>query len=221
MVFAKDTGAAYQLAYAIAGGAFRFTAGRWSGSAGTWDWTAPSLNAWHHHLITYDHGAGTSGHATLYLDGVSQGSGGEVLPTGTAGAETAHLMVGNDLTNANRDWGGGLQAMAFWNRVLAADEIAILSKAYDPRFVLNGLVFCAPLWGLQNPEPNRMNSGTGTLTNPHASSLRGPRLLCPAAPGRGQFATSSLALGVTLPTNFNEAIVGKRRSRRSIRIQVG
>ena len=85
----------------------------------------PAINdgMWHHLVGTKDSVLGR----VLYIDGVQ-------VATGAAGTPLAindalPLMIGENPQGNGRDWNGGIDDVAIWNRALGADEVAAIFAA--------------------------------------------------------------------------------------------
>lgn len=123
--------------------------------------TAISQNVWHHLCITYDYGDVTN-NPIIYIDGVSVAITEVGTPSGTLLTETSQLSVGNRLAGS-RAWEGDIAEVCWFNIVLSASEVRTLYHFSPMR--LSGCVFYAPLYGVDNPEPNLVaNGNTGAVT---------------------------------------------------------
>ncbi len=134
----------------------------WSGSSTDWKITKPSLNAWHHILIVYDSGDVTN-NAIIYVDGVSQTVTEANAPSGTPNTNSSAYLLGNRKAPTdlfNRTWDGRLCEWAVWNRLLTADEAAILGKGFSPLFIPDGLIRYSPLIRSLN---DRLDNGAQTV----------------------------------------------------------
>jgi hypothetical protein len=120
---------------------------------------------------TYTGGSGTNDFH-LYANGVDVSSGTDVVGgTGTLNSDAgADLILGNN-SNLNRSMAGDLAFCGEWNRVLTADEITALGKAFAPSCFRNGLVMDAPL--IRDPVDSV--NGAYTLTGTTVSDS--PRII--------------------------------------------
>lgn len=136
-------------------------------SAGPGEWLIdePTLNAWHHILITYDSTSVTN-NPIMYIDGVSQTVTEQNTPAGTANTNSSAYIIGNrnHPTNGyNRTWDGRLCEWAVWNRLLTADEADIIgAKKFSPLFIPDGLIRYSLLVRELN---DRLDSGSQTLND--------------------------------------------------------
>jgi hypothetical protein len=109
----------------------------------------PITNGWHHFVAVTDASRARFGTA-LYIDGVLRGvnTNAAVLAAGTA-----NLFIGENPEALNRQWNGGIDDVALWNRVLTDTEVStlyaggagkalkdVLAPASAPITVTNGLV---------------------------------------------------------------------------------
>lgn len=159
---------------------------RRSGDDGWWSMAYPSNGVWHNLTITYD-GSSTSNDPIFYHNGVSQTVTERRAPTGTLNTSTGELFVG--VHPDGTEWDGPIAEAAIWNRVLTASEAAILGDAFSPAFILNGLVFYAPLIGRASPEPDLRGGTTGTVTG--ATNFAHPRIIYPSPAQMRRFTTAT------------------------------
>jgi hypothetical protein len=147
----------------------KFAAHRWA-TDGDWQafpgWTDSSYK---HVAVTYDAGS-LSNDPVMYDNAVSQSVTEIATPLGAdGGAGSGSIHVGNT-SAANRVFQGQLWDIAVWNRVLSGAEIQTV-MLMGPHRAGSGLVFYAPIWGQDSPEPNYGGVGatTGTVTNTTAA----------------------------------------------------
>ena len=171
---ASDLG--FALINSNAAGVYTFEFYRWGTNDGKWSIGRPSLNTWSHHCVTYDYGS-TSNDPNIYWDGSLQTETETSTPAGTLGTDAAApIRIGNN-AGGNRVWNGDLAEWAVWNAILTQEEATALSKGVCPLLIRpESLVFYAPVFGNQSPEPNLVHANSGTLTGTAASS-RHPRTL--------------------------------------------
>ena len=144
-------------------------------SGGTADWViaAPSLNVWHHVLVTYDSSSATND-PIFYIDGISQSLTGDSNTTGTANTNTEPYIIGNR-GDVARTWDGRLCEFAIWNRILTAAEVASIGgDSFSALFYPDSLIFYAPL--IREAIDIK---GTGSLTDTATSVIAHPRIIYP------------------------------------------
>lgn len=173
----------------------------WSTGNGVWQIAQPSLNAWHHILVTYDGGA-TTNDPIIYIDGVSQTvtqSGAD--PSGTIVTDANPVLIGNN-SNNNRVFAGNICEVAIWNRILtAAEASAIGAKGFSPAFFPNSLVEYAPLIRDLTSYKNSILTAVGTTVANH------PRIIYPSNYNLAPF--SDAAAPSVIPNKqyqFNQSI---------------
>lgn len=138
----------------------------WSGDDGNWNTPANSVSigVWTHVAVTYA-GSATTDDPLIYLDGVSQTITKISSPTGSQEGDSGNdFDIGNNATPGVRPFDGSIAEIAYYNRVITAQEVAILASRHSPLFVPNGLVLYLPLIGKTSPEINIMGTGNGTIT---------------------------------------------------------
>ena len=186
--------------FAIFGSANQYSYRReWSGSSTDWKIDKPSLNAWHHILIVYDSGDATND-AIIYVDGVSQTVTEANAPSGTPNTNSSAYLLGNRKAPTdlfNRTWDGRLCEWAVWNRLLTADEAAILGKGFSPLFIPDGLIRYSLLVRELN---DRLDSGAQTL-NDTPTVIEHPPIIYPAQ------VTLGLAPAAAPPAGKRRAII--------------
>lgn len=96
----------------------------WSTTSGQWWTAAPSLNAWHHLVVTYSF-TSTSNNPTIYRNGINQAVTRFGTPAGSPLSDDTVLLIGNN--NASTlNWDGKIAYTRIWNRILSAQEVAQL-----------------------------------------------------------------------------------------------
>ncbi|HEX9504004.1 MAG TPA: DUF2341 domain-containing protein, partial [Patescibacteria group bacterium] len=95
----------------------------WSTTQGAWSIPRPSLNAWHHVVVTYD-GNSLSNNPVIYLDGVSQTITTITAPVGTLSTNTDPYVIGNRGNDNARNWLGNLDEFRISNVIRSADWVA-------------------------------------------------------------------------------------------------
>lgn len=103
-----------------------------------------TTGSWQHVCVTSDSGA-SAANMECYVDGAVPGSTttDESGSSGQTAASGTTCLGGGTWTDAYC-FGGRIAEAALWNRVLSADEIAALAKAFSPLFFRNGLKFYVP-----------------------------------------------------------------------------
>jgi len=117
---------------------------------------------WLHAGFTYD---GSANSGVTYLDGA-------VDDTWTHGETTGNISQrSNSIRFANRaseDYGYDGQGAWFtvWDVALLAAEVTALNAGVNPfKIRPDKLLLCAPMWGIQSPEPDiTFNAKSGTVT---------------------------------------------------------
>lgn len=144
----------------------------WSGSSGSWEAAAPSLNTWVNVIATYDSGS-TSNDAAIYYDGIAQSITETSSPSGSIVNNTSVYVIGNRANSgsANRNWGGWLAEFAVWDRILTADEISGLGKGFTAACFPRGLVEYVPLLRPLISFKVAPPTATGTSLQPHPRVL--------------------------------------------------
>ena len=101
---------------------FSTTNGVWIATSGiTW-------SGWRHVAITYD--GNPANDPIFYLDGSSIGVTESTAPVGTPNNSGGTIAVGNN-TTPNRNWGGKVNWLAIYNRVLSGAEILdVMASGY-------------------------------------------------------------------------------------------
>lgn len=166
----------------------------WNTTDGAWSIAKPSTGAWVHGLVTYSWSA-TTNDPVMYVNGSAQGITERVTPAGTKANSGTNLTIGANPgggAGGVGSWDGRICEFAIWNRILTVGEALILSKAYSPRFIPNGLVFYSDLIGRNNPETDTMKSASGTITGT-PDAIAHPRIIypTPVTMGRGTVAVAT------------------------------
>ena len=145
-----------------------------SSSPGNWSCTAPSADAWHHVLVTYD-SSSTTNDPAIYIDGVAQTVTENSTPAGTVVDNTSGYVIGNRGNDSARTWDGYLAEFATWDRILSAEEIAALANGISPLFMRSQLLSYVPIIR-EVVDFRQINpTVTGTTTVDH------PRIIYPRA----------------------------------------
>lgn len=144
--------------------------------------------------------ANTASGMQLWIDGTEDGNS-PVNTTNCAnlGATTQNFTMG-ERNNGTGDFDGKIAEVAFWNRVLTDSEITILSKAYSPLFITNGLIFYAPLIGNYSPEIDIKASATATVTG--ATAFSHPRIIYPSPTQIRRFTTAAPPAGTYIGSYY-------------------
>lgn len=145
---------------------------RIAGGAAQTHGTSISTNTWFHVAARLPQN-GANVDLQVYVNGVI-GSG-NFGNTHTAPNSTDDILIGAPYPNdssGRANWTGRIAECFIWNANLNDDEIqgAMLGRGWSIR--PSSLVFYAPLWGLQSPEPNLAKAGdmTGTVTGATAGA---------------------------------------------------
>lgn len=174
---------------------FGFTAG-FSTRNGDWGATYGSLGSFgtlHHVAVTYN-SSSTTNDPILYLDAAAQTLAAyDINPIGTINSDGTNLMIGAT-SSGSGDYDGLIAEVAVWNRVLSADEIAILSDAFSPAFIPNGLVFYAPLMGNYSPEIDLRYGTTGSFTG--TAKANHPRIIYPGSTHNRWWSTNAVTTSI-------------------------
>jgi len=117
-LIAKGEGTNYRIARRGAGNNIAYAGGVGEGV----DDVPAITNGWHHFVAVTDASGAKFGTA-LYVDGVirSVNTAKAVLAAGTS-----NLYIGENPGALNRQWKGGIDDVALWNRVLTQDEVSAL-----------------------------------------------------------------------------------------------
>lgn len=118
-----------------------------------------SSGEWIHVLVTWD-GSLTAANAHIYVGNVEVSYSLTTNGVGAFRAPEGTWSLGGQVNADNANLDGGLAEVGWWNRVLTADERAILTKGYSPRFIPNGLKFAPDL--IRN-QRDIISGETGTL----------------------------------------------------------
>lgn len=151
------------------------------GTNANFQFTAPSLNVWHHYLITYD-GSSTANAPKIYVDCASVSVTTQNAPGGTYGTASRAFAIGTQL-NLNNNWGDGRMAeFAVWNgSILTPNDDLALCRGASPRDVHGGPSLYLPLLGI-NGEPDwGTTHGSQTVNNtksqPHSPTQPYPQIV--------------------------------------------
>jgi len=168
----------------LSSSATNFDVTRWGTTAGQWQIPAVAISDWHSLCFTYSYSS-TANNPKGYIDTVSQTVTRLTAPSGTLGAATSDVCVGNNAASGGvRVFAGDLADFAIWNRILSPGEVSIVHYL-GPARVANGLVLYLPLDGNDSPEPNRA-TGTGALKNGTVTGTTKGRLLFGASTDRSR-----------------------------------
>lgn len=96
---------------------------QWTGVQGSWAIAAPSDNAWHHVVVTYDT-ALASNDPIFYVDGAVQTLTADTNPTGSFSPAAGQYYLGNT-ENSNRAWQGNLDEIRIADIVRSADWVTV------------------------------------------------------------------------------------------------
>ncbi len=125
-------------------GTYNFSKG-WSSTSGEWSISRPSINVWHHIVVTYN-GSSASNNPIIYVDGSAQSVTPVTTPVGTLNTTDASAYwIGNRESDSTKNWSGNLAEFGIWDRILTPDEVLSLSKYASPLFLPLGLVLYIPL----------------------------------------------------------------------------
>lgn len=109
---------------------------------------------------------------TLYEDGVSAGS--NTAPSGDISYSDGVLIVANNPTHTS-DWVGVVSESAVWSDHLGVTMIEALARGVNPFAMRNDiLLFYAPIWGNELPEPDYVGQLSGTVTGGIKADWHGP-----------------------------------------------
>lgn len=121
-----------------------------------------STNAWHHVTVTYDNSS-TGNDPIIYINGAAKAVTEGAAPSGTAESDAGvDLQIGSN-SGLNRDYDGEIANLYLWDRILSADEAALLyhnnTAMFQQRRISDwiGAVPQATGWGgLLSDQRNRM-----------------------------------------------------------------
>lgn len=121
-----------------------FTQGM-TASNGDWRSSTTIMNTgtWYH-LCTTHNASDVANDPSLYVDGVLQTIIEIVAPTGSRLTGGDSISLGTSV-EAGGFYDGRLMECGVWNRILNADEVTTLARAYSPLAIPNGLVIYVPL----------------------------------------------------------------------------
>lgn len=143
----------------------------WSGADGEWTISQPSLDVWHTHAITYN-SANAANNPAWVVDGSSQTVTRATSPSGSPGSGAVSIDIGNT-SAGTRNWDGMIADLAWYNRILTADEIAAYMAGYSSRVISAGLLLRHDLLRDAHSQWNGTTTLTGTAVQPH------PRIIMP------------------------------------------
>lgn len=124
-------------------------------------------------IWTWD-GSLTAANIHMYIDGVEVGYQTTVDGTGAFTAADGAWVFGGRSIQDDRNIDGKLAECGWWNRVLNANERAMLAEGCSPRSILNGLKFAPDLTRHQrDPISGEVGTLDGTAVFPH------PRIILP------------------------------------------
>lgn len=135
----------------------------WSTGTPKWQITAPSSNAWHHIVVTYD-SSSSANNAIWYVDGVTvvvNQNGGAF--SGTPNTNTDAFVIGNRGNDNARGWDGLIDDFRIYDRILTQQEVTDLYvNKIDPATPLTHFKFDE---GSGSSAADSSGNGyTGTLT---------------------------------------------------------
>lgn len=151
-----------------------FKAG-WNPGHGSWSIDTAPPSTFEHHLITYDFGS-ISNDPVWYRNGSSVTVTERTTPIGSANyaQDSTNCRVGAGHDGSYEFWDGKIAEFAWWNRILTAEEAAMLGKGYSPLFIPKGLVLYTPLARQTHDlKSGSVNSVTNAVVAPH------PRIIYP------------------------------------------
>jgi hypothetical protein len=162
-----------------------------------------------YNIVATDTGSNTGTDIHIYVNGteVSYASAGDgATPLAADGAWVLGGRTGDNLRNIN----GRLSDVAVWNRVLSANEIAMLANAYSPHFIRRGLLFAPKLLtvtadGIVDP----ISGKTATAQNGPVSFAH-PRIIYPAPRTTRRFTTAVAGGGIPTLVGPRFALAGRR-----------
>jgi len=121
----RESGDAARERFYVSGSTLKFRR-EYTTTSGEWAIDQPSLNAWHHCVITYDDSS-ASNDPIVYIDGVSVTVTETQTPAGTLRPDNAANYVwGNDGTTTDYYWDGYLAEGAIFDGILSADDAVLL-----------------------------------------------------------------------------------------------
>jgi len=132
-------------------------------TGGGWNIAAPTNNAWHHLLITYDNSS-VSNNPIFYLDGTAVSVTEYATPVGAATTNSEAYTLGNRATDLARIFPGHLAEFAVWDSILTAGNATSLAgKALAT--TIGSPVCYFRVFGDDSPETDATGNGyTGTVT---------------------------------------------------------
>lgn len=120
----------------------------------------PSLNAWHHLVVTCSNLSNAAGNTNFYLDGVSQTVTNQQSGSGAIVADDTNFYIGNR-GDAIRNFDGKILYSRVWNRVITPTEVWAL---YTNPWVI---------YKKPNSYYQRLNSIAAAATNVKMQAIRG------------------------------------------------
>jgi len=101
-------------------------------TAGEWAVDQPSLNEWHHCVITYDDSS-TANDPIIYIDGALVTVTESITPVGTLRPDnTSNYVWGNDGTATDYYWDGYLAECAIIDGIVSAEDAMLLYEGLLP-----------------------------------------------------------------------------------------
>ena len=163
---------------------------------------------WFHLFVTWD-GSLIAANVHTYINNIEVSYATQDNGTGNLDAPAGAWSLGGGKPQDNANLDGGLAAIGWWDRVLSADERAILAAGCSPRFILDGINFAPDLIRSQQ---DVISGEAGTLDGTDVRSH--PPILFPTSsytvpePKRAVF-PDEIALTLTLqaPTILPNTIV--------------
>jgi hypothetical protein len=129
---------------------------------------------WQVVTITWDDSDPTT-KERIYRNGVQLATANVTVGAGTP----ATIYMGTRFTSVEY-WSGSFAEYAVWNRKLSASEVTVLGNFYTPKTIPRGLIFYAPYYGKNSPEPEIVSGKNGTITG--ATATAHPRVFHPSPP---------------------------------------
>jgi hypothetical protein len=92
------------------------------GTGVAWYWAAPTQNAWHYIVVTYD-GSSSSNVPLCYVDGIVQALSSGSSPSGAVETSTDNYVIGNRVNDYARNWAGTLDEFHIAKTILPSSWI--------------------------------------------------------------------------------------------------
>ncbi len=105
---------------------------RFSTTAGSWTVTRPSVDVFHHVMVTYD-STNFANDPSIWVDGVSQTVTETSTPAGLHDTTANAFCIGNRSVDSARNLDGKVAEFAVWDGVAINNaEVTLLSHGYSP-----------------------------------------------------------------------------------------